>query len=431
MTDGYNNIAIPNPVQGYVDDIVICATQEQDLLGMCDKTDSFVTVTGKNIKHRKCAVLHGQRCGNNWSKHDGTSGIQITIQNQPIPKLGKSGKYTYLGHDISLDGKASEAQLSSIAIEFHNTLRKINECPLPVSAKIQAANDMAISKLNFYFSNITFPAKTLANMEDNIVKYIREWFHLNKSSNRDIIFLPSSKGGLGVLSPSSMYVSKKLSFLLQALNSDDPQTKYSARSSFQLHISKRKAVLHDANEGAPLFGGYGVDSGGRVIKRGKVNWPKSIWVEFNELCIREKLQLEVHNDVYAIVAEHDSVSLVFRSHTALSKYLKQTHVTRRINRLRNLYSQGRIFRVDCNACNVSLNFYLTQAGVMVLCIITTANSSARLTKTTTNAAITTLQKDTKVAGGTLIIIALIAMVAIAIILKMWAADATGLVLIRT
>ncbi|KAJ8037044.1 Retrovirus-related Pol polyprotein from type-2 retrotransposable element R2DM [Holothuria leucospilota] len=347
MTDGYNNIAIPNPVQGYVDDIVICATQEQHLLGMRDKTDSFVTVTGMNIKHRKCAVLHGQRCGNNWSKHDGTSGIQITIQNQPIPKLGKSGKYTYLGHDISLDGKASEAQLSSIAIEFHNTLRKINECPLPVSAKIQAVNDMAISKLNFYFSNITFPVKTLANMEDNIVKYIREWFHLNKSSNRDIIFLPSSKGGLGVLSPSSMYVSKKLSFLLQALNSDDPQTKYSARSSFQLHMSKRKAVLYDANEGVPLFGGYGVDSGGRVIKRGKVNWPKSIWVEF-KLCIREKLQLEVHNDVYAIVAEHDSVSLVFRSHTALSKYLKQTHVTRRINRLRNLYSQGRIFRVDCN-----------------------------------------------------------------------------------
>ncbi|KAJ8030128.1 hypothetical protein HOLleu_26439 [Holothuria leucospilota] len=142
---------------------------------MCDKTDSFVTVTGMNIKHRKCAVLHGQR-------------------------------------------------------------------------------------------NITFPAKTLANMEDNIVKYIRGWFHLNKSSNRDIIFIPSSKGDLGVLSPSSMYVSKKLSFLLQALNSDDPQAKYSARSSFQLHMSKRKAVLHDANEGVSLFGGYGVDSGGGLSK---------------------------------------------------------------------------------------------------------------------------------------------------------------------
>jgi hypothetical protein len=208
---------------------------------------------------------------------------------------------------------------------------------------------MAISKLNFYFCNITFPLKNLLAMEDSIVKCIREWFNLNKSSNRDIIFIPTFKGGLGVLSPSTMYVAKKLSLLLQCLNSDDPQTKFSARSSFQLHMLKRKAIFHAENDdGEALFGHYEVDGEGRVIKRGKVNWPKSIWVEFNELCIREKLKLEAYNDMYAITVENEDIQFVFRSHTALSTHLKQAHVTKRINRLHNLKSQGRIFRINCN-----------------------------------------------------------------------------------
>ena len=84
-----------------------------------------------------------------------------------------------------------------------------------------------------------------------------------------------------------MYISKKITFLLQCLNSDDPQTRFSARSSFHLHMSKRKAIFHDMDDPElSLFGNYEVDGEGRVIKKGKVNWPKSVWVEFNELCIR-------------------------------------------------------------------------------------------------------------------------------------------------
>jgi hypothetical protein len=346
MTINNNIVSIPNPVQGYVDDIALCSTNDTDLIQMCDKTQRFVTCTGMQIKHRKCAILHGQRTGNNWSKKDTTTRLEISVQNKPIPKLGKADSYTYLGHDISLDGKAAESQLASIVHEFHTTLTKINDSLLPIVANVQAINQMAISKLNFYFPNISFPLKTLIAMEDSIVKYIRIWFKFNKSSNRDIIFIPSSKGGLGVLSPSTMYISKKITFLLQCLNSDDPQTRFSARSSFHLHMSKRKAIFHDMDDPElSLFGNYEVDGEGRVIKKGKVNWPKSVWVEFNELCIREKLTLEIYNDLYAIVADQDeSVQFVFRSHSALATHLKNSHTKKRINRLSNLKSQGRIFK---------------------------------------------------------------------------------------
>ena len=68
MMGGNNITSIPNPVQGYVDDIAICSVNEQKTIEMCEKTGIFVDKTGMEVKHRKCATLHGQRSGNNWSK---------------------------------------------------------------------------------------------------------------------------------------------------------------------------------------------------------------------------------------------------------------------------------------------------------------------------------------------------------------------------
>ena len=124
LTDFNNVIATPNPIQGYVDDIVLCSTRETLLTEMCDKTDKFVNSTGMSVKHRKCATLHGQRSGNNWSTIDFTSDVEVRIQNKQLPKLGKNGKYTYLGHDISLDGKASESQRGSLCTEFGKSLKR-------------------------------------------------------------------------------------------------------------------------------------------------------------------------------------------------------------------------------------------------------------------------------------------------------------------
>ncbi len=76
---GINNVvSIPNPVQGYY--YFTNSKNEQNLIQMCEKTDKFVSAAGMEIKHRKCAILHGQRTGNNWSKRDVTTELNITVQ---------------------------------------------------------------------------------------------------------------------------------------------------------------------------------------------------------------------------------------------------------------------------------------------------------------------------------------------------------------
>ena len=122
-------------------------------------------------------------------------------------------------------------------------------------------------------------------------------------------------------------------------------------------MTKRKASNQSCDEDV-LFGQFRVDANGRVIKESKVNWPKSIWVELNELCIHESLKLEYYNGVYAMVsAEDDDINLVFKSHTALCNHLKQSNIDKRVHRLGTLESQGRVFQSKNIDHQLSSNYF--------------------------------------------------------------------------
>ena len=114
-----------------------------------------------------------------------------------------------------------------------------------------------MSELMFYFSNITFSEKRLQDMESLIVNVVRQWLRLNKSSTRAFMFTPKILGGLGILKPSTMYKTKKISFIISVLNSDDQNVRTLARKSLELHMSKRKVPLVEEEEDNVL--GYEVN----------------------------------------------------------------------------------------------------------------------------------------------------------------------------
>ena len=95
-----------------------------------------------------------------------------------------------LKKDTNITNTAEKEQITVIISQFKETLNKINECPLPNSGKIQALNIMCMSKLNFYFPNMSFPEYVLKEIEDLIVDSIRSWFDLNTSSTRSFMFTP-------------------------------------------------------------------------------------------------------------------------------------------------------------------------------------------------------------------------------------------------
>ncbi|KAL8623977.1 hypothetical protein ACOMHN_047197 [Nucella lapillus] len=144
---------------------------------------------------------------------------------------------------------------------------------LPVTAKLQAINTTACSKLNFYFSNLTFTVKILKAMEDCSVRHVQGWLKLNNSSTRSFMFTSRYEGGLGIFNPSALYSAKHLSFRLPVLNSDDEQVPETARSSLALHMQKRKVPEAPMTDNA--FCGFQTTDKGNLAKTSRVTWPRS------------------------------------------------------------------------------------------------------------------------------------------------------------
>ena len=113
---------------------------------------------------------------------------------------------------MSIDNKTDTAE--TLITAFKDTMKQIDRSFLPITAKIQAVNIMAISKLNFYFPNTVFSESQLKDLEDEIVSSARHWLSLNNSSSRAFFFTPRSKGGLGLINPKVSYYAKYLQFQL-------------------------------------------------------------------------------------------------------------------------------------------------------------------------------------------------------------------------
>ena len=93
---------------------------------------------------------------------------------------------------LALIVRQTNLRLIMLWIHFCRTWKKINASMLPIVAKVEAINMMVMSKFNFFLCNLTIPIVSLKSLEDNIVKYIRNWFGLNKSSNISCSFLRNS-----------------------------------------------------------------------------------------------------------------------------------------------------------------------------------------------------------------------------------------------
>ena len=207
---------------------------------------------------------------------------------------------------------------------------------------------MCVSKIINFFDNLKFLEKELDFLEDKIVFYIRKWLKLNNSSTRSFMFIPKSKGGLGVINPRIAFYAKRLSFILSVLNSDDEKTKLSARSSLFLHFEKRKAVLDYKH--LNTFAGYVIENN-KIVKHSKVYWSKSYWIHIFEMCQRENIQLLFceNSNMYKLSLQADEeTSLSFSNHRSFQNVYKMTKIKDLELKFKALSSQGRVARDSAN-----------------------------------------------------------------------------------
>jgi hypothetical protein len=145
-----------------------------------------------------------------------------------------------------------------------------------------------------------------------------------------------------------MYHAKKMSFLLSTLNSDDEQTRHTARTSLTLHLDKRKCRPATLDNEDNNFAGYATDDGYRLIKTSKVNWRKSPWIHLNELCAKLGVRLRCNADhqfVLSYIVDED-VLLSFTDPASFYTSFKCSQIQKIVGLWKEKESQGRLTRAS-------------------------------------------------------------------------------------
>lgn len=139
-------------------------------------------------------------------------------------------------------------QVEELTKEYLHRLHLVDLSPLPTVIKLEAVRDVALAKIQHLFANVHIPQKILREMTNKTIQLVRKWVGLNTHSTRDIVFLPCSKGGLGVPNVERTCTATRLTNLLHMLNNDDATVREMARASFLLDFCRRKVPLATATQ---------------------------------------------------------------------------------------------------------------------------------------------------------------------------------------
>ncbi|KAI2658189.1 Poly(ADP-ribose) glycohydrolase [Labeo rohita] len=231
----------PIPVQRYADDVQIASREESVIKNMLVRTDAFLEWSGLEIKD--------------------------------------TNTYTYHGHKINIAGEWKE-QVNIILSEFTSNLDLTDKCPLPLTMKLEAVRQVALSKVQHLFSNVHIQQKVLSEMNNKTVSLL--------------------EGGLGEPKVTWIYTSMRISHLLNMLNNDDKDVRELARSSLFLDLRRRKV-----KEAEPHFLGFKRKPSGKLDTHSVgFDWP-----DLNDLCVLTRASLEwVRSDSESVRVSEDIIT---------------------------------------------------------------------------------------------------------------------------
>ena len=162
-----------------------------------------------------------------------------------IPLVGDHDHYKFLGklqNTQHLDDKVIE----EAANEYEKRMWVIWTSPLSIPRKIKATNTYALPSLQYYMWTTDWPINTLRDLDRLTRKIINECHGKHKYESTQLLYLPSEKGGKGLMEIEALYKHAKIKAAHYINTSDDVHIKLV--KSFQKKKEDRnlKSVFKDA-----------------------------------------------------------------------------------------------------------------------------------------------------------------------------------------
>ena len=207
----------PLPVAGYADDIAFVSLNEKLIKEMVQKLEDSTSEAGLVIRPDKCAIFYDRRSGNRWYKAKNDHELEIRISTEKVRVCKGCESFTYLGKSLTAAGE-EEKHVKDIVKTYGDFLDQISACFLPLALKLEALENVALSKIQHHFANIAFTEEQLQELNKLLASFLRTTFHIHNNTTVRTLLQKKQIGGLGVRKPSTIYRITRVSHLVSMLN---------------------------------------------------------------------------------------------------------------------------------------------------------------------------------------------------------------------
>ena len=205
----------------YADDTCLVADGPSSCRELLKQVERWLQWSGMKAKVPKCHSL-GIR-----SSTGRPFDPCLTLNNQHIPFISNN-PIKFLGYRIQvpMDNSAVRASLHSKLLSL---LQRVNDVPVTGKQKLLLYKAGICPRImwDLSVSHLSLTWVTTA-LEAEATRYLKKWVGLARSANTGSLYLPKSKGGMGLPSIVSLFKKQQVSHASQLISSRDPTVRYSA-----------------------------------------------------------------------------------------------------------------------------------------------------------------------------------------------------------
>ena len=214
----------------------------------------------------------------------------LTINGEKIPSIENRESFEYLEKQFSFS-MATDVIKSQLHSDLMDYIDTIEHLPLHSQFKITIITRYVYGKLRFLLTVNEIDSTWIkTNLDSLVLRFVRKWLQLHPGANTDHLKLPPKKFGLGLLLPSDIVTSCKLTVqcILKSSRNNDINRLYSITSGKNVPIDK---IVEEAVQSKPKHLKSSCD------KRLAVKREESVWDRFmtlkKENCVIMALEHEV------------------------------------------------------------------------------------------------------------------------------------------
>ncbi|XP_076298053.1 uncharacterized protein LOC143217550 [Lasioglossum baleicum] len=218
-------------ILGYADDMALVADTPEGMETLLRTVEAAAKRIGLRFNPAKCATLHQDSRGTRRAVP-----TCFSLQGQGLKSLAAGVPYEHLG--VPTGFQVKQTPLLTIE-ELVRDLRSVDRSLLAPWQKCEAVGTFILPRLDFMLRGAHVEKGPLKVADKLVKKLAKSWLNLPQRASAEVIYLPPSRGGCGLLPLADLADALVVGHAFRLLTAPDPAISGLARDSLRGAVARK------------------------------------------------------------------------------------------------------------------------------------------------------------------------------------------------